>query len=495
MLGISKSFSSTRVLDEVDLCVAAGEVRALVGQNGAGKSTLMKILGGVHGDYAGEIRLDREAVRFASPRVAFDAGVSTIHQEFSLVPAFSVAENVMLGREPGRRGRYSTRAVRAAAAEAMKRAGLRIPLDVAVDRLGVAGQQMTEIVKAVSRNPRVMVMDEPSARLSKAELPQLFEIVRSLADRGVAVIYISHHLEELPEVADTVTVLRDGRVVSTMSIATTSLREIAHSMLGAALEEELKTARPGAGCSTADVLLEVDALEAAPRLAPTSFTLRSGDVLGIAGLVGSGRTTLAGAIVGSVPTTGGQVRFRGRNLPQRRGPGLALHRGIALVPEDRKTQGLVLNRPAGENLALMALQRVLSRFGVVNLRRRKSLIDDTMVELNVTPADPSLEAQFFSGGNQQKILLGKAMASGVDVVVLDQPSAGVDIGTKVQIRRLVEKFAVAGGALIVISDDIDELLAMSSRLLIMRHGEVVRVVEDVEALKHNRVVELITSAD
>lgn len=487
MRAITKDFASGRVLHGVDFDGIEGEVHALVGQNGAGKSTLMKILGGVFASYGGTVEIAGQAVRLHDPREAFEAGVAVIYQELDLVPHLTVAENIMLGREPrGALPTYSRRQVVEAARELLRSVGFELPLEAQVREIGVARQQRTVIAKALARHARILVMDEPTARLSGPERDQLFAIIADLRKRGVAIVYISHFLEEVFAVAQRVTVLRDGRVVAVRRIEEIDQPTLATLMIGTSFSarERRETSRqPG------PVVLEVEGLIAPPFLRDISFVLRGGEVLGVAGLVGSGRTRLARLLTGSGRMTDGRIRVEGRSLKPR-DPGEAAQAGILLLPEDRKEQGLVLRRTVGENVVLTALQTGLSRLGWVRLPERRAVIGRMVRDLSVQPPDPERSVATLSGGNQQKVAIARTLAAKAKILILDQPTAGVDIGTKQQLYRLIENLAEEGLAVIVISDDLDELLALSDRILVMRRGQVVSELERAE-MDRDRLLELV----
>lgn len=487
MRDITKEFASGRVLHGVDFDAMEGEVHALVGQNGAGKSTLMKVLGGVFVTYGGSVEIGGQPVRLTDPRQAFEAGVAVIYQELDLVPHLTVAENIMLGREPlGALPVYSRRRVRMGAVAVLRDVGFDLPLDEQASHIGVARQQLTVIAKAIARRARILVMDEPTARLSGPERDQLFGIIRQLRERGVAIVYISHFLEEVFAVAQRVTVIRDGRVVAVRRTDELDQVGLASLMLGSAFNVATQTERSR---EEGPVVLEVDSMSAPPFLRQISFTLRRGEVLGLAGLVGSGRTRLARLLAGADRWSEGVVRVSGR-LVRPRDPGQAAQVGILLLPEDRKVQGLVLRRTVGENVVLTALQTGLSRLGFVRLGARNALIQRMLRELSVQPADPQRAVATLSGGNQQKVAIARTLAAKAKVLILDQPTAGVDISTKHQLYRLIDNLAQDGLAVVVISDDLDELVALSDRILVMQRGQIVSELGRAE-MDRNRLLELV----
>jgi ABC-type sugar transport system ATPase subunit len=473
MRGIRKSFAGGEVLHGVDLSLERGEVRALVGQNGAGKSTLMKILGGVYPDYDGEIRIEDRVVRLERPHDAIANGVAVIYQDFALVPELTVAENIGLGREPSGRlpGSVSHRALAMRSEEESRRYGISLPMDAPVARLSVAEQQLTEILKALARNTRILVMDEPTARLSGAERDRLFDIIRTLSGNGVGVVYISHFLEEVFTVTHTVTVLRDGDVVASRPTASLDLNALTTLMVGAELrgferQEHVQAEAP--------VVLRVDDLVVADRQ-PASFEVRAGEVLGFAGLVGSGRSRLARALVGAerahkVVSVDGKRREVGS-------PKDAAQAGILYLPEDRNRDGLVASSSVASNLVLTALGTRLSRRGFVMGGASRRVARSLIERLHVLPPDPDREVATLSGGNQQKVLLGRALAAEARVLILDQPTAGVDVGAKAEIYAQVASMARAGVAVILISDDLDELLHLADRIGVMRAGRMTSIAD------------------
>jgi len=466
MRGITKDFSGGRVLFGVDFSLHAGEVHALVGQNGAGKSTLMKILAGVYPDYGGQVRLGGEPIDLRDPRDALQHGVAVIYQEFALVPEMSVADNIALGQEPGSRVFVEHGQIRDDAAAEIKRLGIDLPIDTPVKQLGVAGQQLTEIVKAISRRARILVMDEPTARLSGTERDRLFDTVRDLAASGVGIVYISHFLEEIFEVADRVTVLRDGNVVAVESTSALDLGSLAQLVVGREVRESQEMRRTTRQ-ETPGVSLQGFGVPG--RAGPIDLEVMQGEIVGLAGLVGSGRTSLARAMVGLDRSAKGTVTVGSwSGIPGH--PGEAAEVGILLLAEDRKRQGLVLMRSVTENVALTALRSSLSKYGFVRLRERARVVGELIERLRLVPPKPEMAASSLSGGNQQKVVFARAMAAGAHVLILDQPTAGVDIGAKEELYAQIDRLAGEGVAIILISDDLDEILRMCDRVVVMRRG-------------------------
>jgi ABC-type sugar transport system ATPase subunit len=472
MRGVRKRFAAGEVLHGVDFTLARGQIHALVGQNGAGKSTLMKVLGGVYPDYTGSVVIDGREVELSSPHAALDAGVAVIYQEFSLVPGLTVAENIALGREPrGRaRGLIARRRLRERSAAEAEAQGISLPMDQPVGALGVADQQLTEIVKALSRDARILVMDEPTARLSPGERDRLFDAMRRLRERGVGIVYISHFLEEVFAVADVVTVLRDGNLVSSHPTSELDLGRLASLMVGrevarlSRVEDEAREVEAPA--------LELVGVSVIGR-PPISLAVLPGEVIGIAGLVGSGRTRLARAIVGAAPRTG-TIRVHGREIDPR-SPRDAARSGLVMLPEDRRRDGLVLPSSILRNVSLTALGLSLTRLGMVRRGARSRLVREQIARLRITPSNPERTVATLSGGNQQKVLMARAFGAGARVLILDQPTAGVDVGAKAELYEHIRAVTREGLAVTLISDDLDELLLLSSRILIMHDGRAVAV--------------------
>jgi ribose transport system ATP-binding protein len=470
MTGISKAFDTVTVLSEVDFSVRRGEVHALAGENGAGKSTLMKILQGVYGLDAGTIEVDGRPVRLSSPQDARAAGIGMVFQEFSLVPTLTVAQNIYLGAEPrGRTGLIDDRAAARQAAEVFADMGVQVDPLRTVGSLSTAYWQLTEIAKALAQDARVLIMDEPTASLAKHEADALFELVERLKARGIAIIYISHRMEEVYRIADRITVLRDGRRVLTERLADLTPPQIVEAIVGRRLEGQLTyTGR----AETGEVLLEVTGLAAGRRVRDVSFRLAAGEILGLAGLMGSGRTELARCLFGIDGLDAGEVLLRGKRVDVS-SPGAAIAAGLALIPEDRREQGLVLDHSVRDNLLLPLLGR-LRRGPVLSDSAGRALSAQLIERFSVKAANPARPVRLLSGGNQQKVVIAKWLGTDPDVLIMDEPTAGVDIGTKAEILDMIRGLADAGKGVIVISSELPELLAVSDRVLVLRDGTVHR---------------------
>jgi ribose transport system ATP-binding protein len=471
MRGIRKSFPGVLAVDDVDLDVEAGEVHVLLGENGAGKSTLMKILGGSLGKDAGEIALDGRVVEIQGPRHAQQLGIRTIYQELNLVPPLSAAANIFLGREPGRWGVLDRRAAEREAARMLGELGVDVDPARPVRELGIAHQQMVEVARALREEGRILVMDEPTSALTAAEIDQLFAAIGRLRARGASVIYISHRLEEIARIGDRVTVMRDGRRVTTGPARTTPLPELVRMMVDREIGEHFPRRRGAPG----EELLRVEGLTRKGAVRDVSFTLRRGEILGITGLLGAGRTELARTLVGAEPADAGTITLRGREVAVRR-PKDALAHGLGLVPEDRKTHGLVLGLSVERNLALPNTRR-LSSWGWMRGAAESALAARWVRDMRIKTASLTQPARDLSGGNQQKVVLGKWLAAEVDVLIVDEPTRGIDVGAKVEIYDLMNALTAQGRGIVMISSELPEVLGMSDRVLVMRGGAVVAGLE------------------
>lgn len=486
---VGKRFPGVQALSNVSFEIAAGEVHAICGENGAGKSTLGKIVSGIYRADEGEIRLAGKPIAFASPLDAVAAGVSVVHQELAYCPNLSIAENLFLGEMPARGGFVNFARMREAAALMLERVQLRTDPRTLMERLSTAQVQLVQIAMALGRRSRVIIMDEPTSSLSQAETQRLYSIVDQLRTEGVTVIYVSHRMEEIFRLSDRISVLRDGRYVATVRTAETTPDEIIRLMIGREVSEYFHTsgARP-----RTEELLRVDKLSAHGRFRDASFRVHAGEVLGVAGLVGAGRSELARAVFGVDQRDGGEVRVAGRAVAIR-SPRDAIQCGIGLLPEDRKLQGLILSMNCRENVSLALLDRL--RFGgFVRRRSERALAGDYFNKLRVRA--PSIEAPIagLSGGNQQKIALAKWLARKCRVLILDEPTRGVDVAAKAEIHRLIGELAEAGHAVLLISSEMPELLALSTRLMVMREGRIVGELTREEATQE-AVMRLMANVD
>jgi ribose transport system ATP-binding protein len=487
MRGIVKRFPGVRALDGVDFEVVPGEVHCLLGQNGAGKSTLIKVLSGAYRPDAGEIEWDGERVSFTSPHDADVAGIATIHQELDLVPWLSVAENVVLGHEPARLGFTRPASAEQVAADVLRRLGHpEIPPRREVGRLSAAGQQVVSVARALSRNARLIVMDEPSAVLDSEEVANLFRVVRELTSAGVAVVYISHRLEEIRRIGDRVTVLKDGRTVArNLPARTTPTPEIIRLMTGRAVEYALPPRGPE---PTGPPVLEVSGLTRRGEFTDVSFQVRAGEILGLAGLVGSGRSEILETIYGARRAHAGTVRVRGRELRAGSVPA-AVRAGVGLCPEERKSQALLLAEPVYRNVSLPVLHR-FARAGFLRQDAERREVAAVTHQLRVLPADPGRVTRTLSGGNQQKVVLARWLLTGCSVLLLDEPTRGVDVGARGEIYTLVRRLAGQGVAVLLVSSDVPEVLGLADRVLVLADGRVVHEAPGGE-LDEARVLDLV----
>ncbi len=476
--GVSKRFAGVVALDDVSLRLAPGEVHALVGENGAGKSTLIKIVNGVHAADAGEVRLGGQAVTFAGPREAQERGVSTIFQEVNLVPLMTVAQNVFLGREPrGRFGLIDRGRMEREARGLLRDFGLEVDVTQPLRRLGVGIQQMVAIARAVSLDARVVIMDEPTSSLEDREVEVLFGVIRRLRDSGVAVVYVSHKLDELFVICDRVTVLRDGRLVHTGPIAGLNRAQLVAHMLGRDVAEVERHGVTSFGEHreglTAPPVLEVAGLVREPVLHDVSLAVRPGEVLGLGGLLGAGRSETAKAIAGAEPLDAGQVKVDGRAV-RRGSPMAAVKAGIAMIPEDRKAEGIIPQLSVRENITLAALPR-LSKAGLVSDKAEDELVETFMRRLRIKASSPDQKVVELSGGNQQKVLLARCLCMSPKVLILDEPTRGIDVGAKGEIQALVDELAAQGLAVMLISSELEEVVEGADQVVVLKEGAVVDV--------------------
>ncbi|MFG2946480.1 sugar ABC transporter ATP-binding protein [Streptomyces adustus] len=472
--GIRKSFPGVVALDGVDFDLRRGEVHVLLGENGAGKSTLIKTLSGAHTPDAGRILVGGEEVRIHGAQDAERLGIATIYQEFNLVPDLTVAENIFLGRQPRRFGMIDRRAMETEAAALLERVGVQVSPRARVRELGIARLQMVEIAKALSLNARVLIMDEPTAVLTSEEVDKLFAIVRSLREDGVGVVFITHHLDEIATLGDRVTVIRDGRSVGQVP-ASTPEEELVRLMVGRSIEQQYPRERGDTGTA----LLTVEGLTRDGVFHDIAFEVHAGEVVGIAGLVGAGRTEVARAVFGADPYDRGTVHVSGRAL-RRHDVNAALAAGIGLVPEDRKGQGLVLDASVEENLGLVTM-RSATRAGLVDRRGQHESAARIAGQLGVRMAGLGQHVRTLSGGNQQKVVIGKWLLADTKVLILDEPTRGIDVGAKVEIYQLINELTAAGAAVLMISSDLPEVLGMSDRVLVMAQGRIAGELEAGEA--------------
>ncbi len=490
MLNISKSFAGVEALKDVSIRCKPGQVYGLVGENGAGKSTLMKILAGAYKADAGEIIYKGEQREGASAGEVIDSGISIIYQELALVPQMSVAENIFLGREPRYAlGMLNLKELHQGAAKLLARLGISLDTRLPVRELTVAQRQLVEIAKALSQNADLIVMDEPSAILAGSELDQLFSIIESLVEQGVTIIYISHRLDEVFRIASEVTVLKDGELVDTRPIDQLDRSTLVELMVGRPLDEIFPQTEHEQG----DLLLVAENISTETILEDASLELYAGEILGIAGMVGSGRTELARALFGADPLTSGEITLAGAKGARWSNPAQAIDSGLVLVPEDRKSHGLFTSLSVRINITLPILSR-LTRFGVLQSPLENKIVEEAKERLSIVMASADQEAQYLSGGNQQKVVLAKWLETDPAVVILDEPTRGVDVGAKFEIYKLMRQLNDRGIAIVMISSELPEVIGMSDRILVMNDGRIVGEVAQEEATEAG-IIELATMAD
>jgi ribose transport system ATP-binding protein len=486
--GVAKSFPGVKALQDMHLTLYRGEVLALVGENGAGKSTLMKLLSGIYQPDEGEFFFDGAPYQVSSPKHASETGISIIHQEFNLMPDLTVAQNIFIGREPRAAGFFTNdRDLNRRAAELIRRLDLPLDPKQVVGTMTVAKQQMVEIAKALSYDGRVLIMDEPTAALNDAEVATLHQLIRRFLNPETGVIYISHKMDELKAISDRITVIRDGRYIDTLETANSTMREVIALMVGreitsAAKPENVRSGRP--------VILSVDGLSTKHLLKDVGFELREGEILGVAGLMGAGRTEVARAIVGADPITGGTITLRGQTVTIHN-PAVAADLGIGYLSEDRKLLGLLLGQNVNDNIALSSLADQFSTAGFVQDRPMRVKSREYVQTLRIRTPSIFQTAKNLSGGNQQKVVIAKWLLKDCDVLIFDEPTRGIDVGAKEEIYRLLNDLAENGKSIIMISSELPEVLRMSHRIVVMSEGRVTGELSAEEA-DQERVMHLAT---
>ena len=464
----TKSFGAVRALNDVSIELVRGEAHALLGENGAGKSTLVKILAGVYQPDGGSIYLDGARVQLTSPAAARDAGVSVIYQEPTLFPDLTVAENIFMGRQPLRSGRRIDRSnMMKVTNDAFKRLGVNIEASRVARGLSVADQQIVEIAKSISFNAQVIIMDEPTAALTEVEVERLFDVVKTLRSQGAAVMYVSHRLQEVFDICQRVTILRDGAFVKTSLTADTNIDEVIRSMVG----RDVVAATSTGGDATGENVLEVERLTREGIFTDVSFNVRAGEIVALAGLVGAGRTEVARGIFGIDRVDAGSVKVGGKKL-KNASPISAMNAGVGFVPEDRRQQGLVMEMAIDRNVALASL-RGLSRFGFVRKASERKLAYDWSTRLSLKYGRLSNTVTTLSGGNQQKVVLAKWLARRPRLLIIDEPTRGIDIGTKAEVHRLLTELVSQGVAVLMISSEMPEVLQISDRILVLCEGRLI----------------------
>ena len=475
LAGAAKSFGPVIALADGTIEVRAGEIHALVGENGAGKSTLVKILAGLYHPDAGAFRVAGEPVSFRTVADSKAAGISVIYQEPTLFPDLTVAENIFISRQPrGRLGLINRAEMREQARALFAQLGVPIDPDRVAEGLSIADQQIIEIAKAISLDAKVLVMDEPTAALSGTEVERLFTVARSLRDKGAAILFISHRFDEVFDLCDRITVMRDGHYISTHQTGDVSVAEIVREMVG----RDIEALFPKQDAEIGDVVLEVTGLGRAGVFSNVDLVVRSGEIVGLSGLVGAGRTEIARAIFGIDRYDAGTVTFLGKALPPHN-PMAAIDAGLGFVPEDRRKQGLVMNLSVARNSAL-TLRHRLARFGIINgaSERREAAIWTKLLQVK---GSLDAEVSTLSGGNQQKVVLAKWLATEPRLLIVDEPTRGIDIGTKAEVHRLLSELAGRGIAILMISSELPEVLGMSDRVIVVREGRIAAELDRADA--------------
>jgi galactofuranose transport system ATP-binding protein len=475
IVGVSKSFTGVQALRDVSLSLRPGEVHALVGENGAGKSTLIKVATGVYEADSGEVRLNGQRVRFGSPLAAQHAGISTIYQEINLVPLMSVARNLFLGREPRRFGLIDSARMKREARRILREYGVDVNVGRPLRELGLGAQQMVAIARAVQIDARVVIMDEPTSSLEQREVDTLFSVIERLRGQGIAIVYVSHRLDELFRVCDRVTVMRDGQVVHDGLMSDLDRLRLVSLMLGRDMAEVKRHGLTRFGSdhevSTDAPVLQASHLSSRRRLEDISVDVRRGEVVGLGGLLGAGRSETARAIVGALHTDAGQVEIDGKPV-RRNSTAAAIRAGAAMLPEDRKTDGIIPDLSVRENIVLAALPRI-SRGGLVNGGKQDQIVDYFMKRLRIKASSPEQRVSELSGGNQQKVLLARWLCLNPKLLVLDEPTRGIDVGAKAEVQGVIDELAKEGLGVVLISSELEELIEGSDRVIVLKEGRVV----------------------
>ncbi len=468
MINISKTFPGVKALQNVSFSVAKGEVHGLVGENGAGKSTLMKVLSGAYISDSGGIKIDGSPVKDINPNLMIQLGVAVIYQEFMLAPHLTVAENIFLGRMPLKSfGRLDWEKMRRATVEISGQLELDLDPDARVKDLSVAKRQMVEIAKAMSKNARIIVLDEPTAVLGENELQGLFKLVRKLSEAGVSFIYISHRLNEVFEITDRVTIMKDGQVVGTDETRNLNTARLVKGMVG----RELKDIYPVRTCKPGDEAIIVEGLNRGKALKDINFMVCKGEVVGFAGLAGAGRSEVIRAIAGADAVDSGEIKIFGRSFTPK-SPKDAIKLGIGILPEDRKTEGLFLGQTVAFNTTISSFKEFIRR-NIIGLKKEKRIAEEYINKLNIRPFNPSAKVRNLSGGNQQKVVFAKWLNAKCKIMLIDEPTRGIDVGAKQEIYRLIADLVEKGVTVVVVSSELPEILGLCDRILVMHQGSIV----------------------
>jgi monosaccharide-transporting ATPase len=495
MLGISKQFPGVKALDGVDFRLFPGEIHALMGENGAGKSTLIKVLTGVYDVDGGEIALAGEPVSFTGPLQAQHAGISTVYQEVNLCQNLSVAENIYIGREPRRLGAIQWGEMRRRSDELLRRLQLEIDVTAQLDTYSIAVQQLIAIARAIDISAKVLVLDEPTSSLDAGEVAQLFRLLRQLKDEGMAILFVSHFLDQVYEICDRMTILRNGRLVGEHLVAEISQRELVGKMMGRELEllEPLDDERrpPLTEVEARPAVVEAEDVTRNGSVQPFSLTIHEGEVVGLAGLLGSGRTEVARLLFGADKADGGRISMGGAPVSLH-GPRTAMDHGIAFSSENRRTEGLVADLSVRENVVL-ALQAARGWARPLNRRRQTELVQKWIKALDIRPADPELPVRNLSGGNQQKVLLARWLITEPKLLILDEPTRGIDVGAKAEIQKLVARLSDGGMAVLFISAELEEVLRLSHKIAVLRDRKVVAQLANSDDVDADRLMAAIAT--
>lgn len=483
MRGIDKSFGGNAVLKSAGFLLDHGEIHALMGENGAGKSTLMKILTGVYTKDAGTVIVDGKEVCYKNPQEAEAAGIVFIHQELNVLFDLTVEENMFLGKEIRNRfGVCDKKAMREEVKKILDKLGVDINPGQSMSELSVGQQQMIEIAKALMVDAKVIIMDEPTAALTQSETEVLFQVVNSLREKGVSIVYISHRMEEIFELCDRITILRDGSYIDTKKIKDTDMNDVVRMMIGREIGERY----PARTAQIGDVVFKVENLTCPGVFEDVTFEVRAGEVLGVSGLMGAGRTEIMQAIFGNMPNVSGKIFVNGKEI-QNKNPQQAMENGIGFITEDRKVEGLMLEESIMKNISLANLKRI-SKNGVINKKTEQDLVRQGIEELHIKCFGPQHECNNLSGGNQQKVVFAKWMYTDPKVLILDEPTRGVDIGAKKEIYTIINELAAKGVAIIMVSSELPEVLGMSDRVMVAREGVIRGIINKEEANQENVMI-------
>lgn len=476
MKGINKSFGTNQVLNDAGFFLKDGEIHALMGENGAGKSTLMKILTGVYTKDSGTVLVDGQEVSFKNPQEAEKAGIVFIYQELNVLFDLTVEENLFMGKEITKKfGVVDKKAMRQKAQEIMDRMGVHIPVDRVMSDLSVGQQQMVEICKALMVDAKVLIMDEPTAALTQSETEVLFEVINSLRAKGVSIVYISHRMEEIFQLCDRITILRDGSYIGTREIKDITMDDVVQMMIGREIGERF----PKRDCKIGAEVLRVEGLTHEKLFKDVSFSVHAGEVLGVSGLMGAGRTEIMQAIFGNLPIVSGKLFIDGNEI-RIRNPKEAIDAGIGFITEDRKTEGLLLEKSIAQNIELPNMNKV-STNNVISLKRLAELVKKGIEEFHIRCFGPEHECGNLSGGNQQKVVLAKWIYTEPKILILDEPTRGVDIGAKKEIYSVINELAAKGVAIIMVSSELPEVLGMSDRIMVVHEGQVTGIINGADA--------------